>query len=184
LGTSRRTTVVAWPWPQKADPGLSRDLDKYNIDITALESEEPDPDDAHLVSLGDGSRVFVLYNPFPEEGVQEHAEVIELLKAAGLNVFAEGDGREGSWGEVVWYPATGEAEEFDTIERRIAVTTAEVFTELEQAGCSDTDLADVPDQTLATAVRTLFARPAPLPPAVKAAVDQVASDAEQRFAGR
>jgi hypothetical protein len=182
LGASRRTIVAAWPWPQDAasDTRLTGELEKYDIDIAALESEEPDTGDEHLVTLSDDSRVFVLYNPFPEDGVQEHAEVIEALKAAGLNVFAEGDGREGSWGEVVWYPATGDPEEFDTIERRIAVTTVEVFGELEKAGCSDTALADVPDPTLAGAVRTLLARPQPLPPLVKMAVHEVARDVEAR----
>lgn len=110
--------------------------------------------------------------------------MIEALREARLNVLAEGDGREGSWGERVWYPADGDADEFDTIDRRIAITQADLFSELAKAGCAETTLREVPDPTLAAAVRTLFAGEQPLPALIQGAVDEAVRDAHARLEGR
>jgi len=175
----RRTIIAAWPWPPdgaNAQP-LGETLKRLRTDVEALEGQAARDSDARLVSVSDIGRLFVLHDTLPDIGVNDHAELIEALTSAGLNVFAESDGREGSLGECAWYPSDGKTEELDTIDRSIAVSEADLLSELAKAGCPDTTLAAVPDATLARAVRAMFTRPQPLPAAVQTAIDQVVREA-------
>jgi hypothetical protein len=175
----RRTIIAAWPWPPEgamAHP-LGEELTRLGTNLEALEGQQAHDRDARLIDAGDAGRVFVLHDTLPEMGLDDHAYLLEALTAAGMDVFAESDGREGSRGERAWYPKGGKPEELDTLDRSPAVSEDDLFGELAKAGCPDTTLAAAPDATLANAVRALFPPRQPLPAAVAAAIDSVISEA-------
>jgi hypothetical protein len=59
--TTRRTIVVAWPWPAEGASGhpLGDALEECDVDVAALESAAAVGGSTRLVQLGDGSTLFI-----------------------------------------------------------------------------------------------------------------------------
>jgi hypothetical protein len=173
MGDRAFTTLLAWPYPgrEHLEPEVRARLEAACF-LPESDAPEEEPywlgDDGAAVLAGDAhsGRILACIDAQANYGTAAYADLIDVLSAAGLHVYAGNDagGDYGAGWE--YHPAAGTgrgAQHRRCYHGELCVTASDLIAQGQQ------DVVDVPDHELAARTRRLLAAPAGIPPAVLAA---------------